>query len=222
MKLNNNIAELIGVIIGDGCIRYKPHLSQYYIEIVGDKNNEKEYFEYIKKMFIEELNLNAFIKVREGGLRLKVYSKTFIEFLVYKLKLPNNKDKCQNIFIPDVIFNNKNLLISCLRGIMDTDGSLFLTNKGHRKNYPTIEISTTSQKLARQLKNALKVRFRIGFRSYKPGRFHRIYRISLNGDKMIEKWYQEIGFSNLRNLNKHRKYKEKWGYGDLNPEHLDV
>ena len=43
MKLNNNIAELIGVIIGDGCIRYKPHLSQYYIEIVGDKNNEKEY-----------------------------------------------------------------------------------------------------------------------------------------------------------------------------------
>ncbi len=208
MKLNTKVAELIGAIIGDGCIRYKPMISQYYVEIVGDPNNEQEYFKYLSKILIEELNLKAFIKVRERGLRLKVYSKELIEFLVYKLKLPPNKEKCQNIFIPKIIFNDEYLLRSCLRGIMDTDGSIFLANKGYRKDYPTIEISTTSIKLALQLKEAISQNFRIGFRNYKPGNFHRIYRISLNGDKMVQKWHQKIGFSNTRNLNKYKKYKE--------------
>ena len=208
MKINNKIAELIGVIIGDGCIRYKPQSSQYYIEIVGDQNNEREYFEYLSKIFIEELNLKSFVKIRERGLRLKIYSKKFVEHLVHKLKLPCNKDKCQHIFIPSIIFNDENLLKHCLRGIMDTDGSLFFANKGYRKDYPTIEISTISHKLAQQLKETLSTRFRLGFRNYKQGRFQRIYRVSLNGEKMVEKWHQEIGFSNPRNLNKYKKIKK--------------
>ena len=36
-NLSPQLSELIGVIIGDGCIRYKPKYNQYYIEIVGDK-----------------------------------------------------------------------------------------------------------------------------------------------------------------------------------------
>ena len=44
MVLNDKKAELIGAIIGDGCIRYKPKISQYYVEIVGDPKQEKEYF----------------------------------------------------------------------------------------------------------------------------------------------------------------------------------
>lgn len=222
MKMNERLAELIGAIIGDGCIRYKPEMGQYYIEIVGNMNEENDYFHYLSKIFIEELNLKTSIKIRGRGLRLRVYSKNFIKFLVNELKLPFNKNKCQNIIIPSLILNDEFLLGHCLKGIMDTDGSLFLANKGYRKDYPTIEISTISPKLAQQLRDVLSIKFRIGFRSYKQDKFQRIYRISLNGEKMVNKWYEEIGFSNQRNLGKYYKYKKEWERGDLNPQHPDL
>jgi len=207
MKINHKLAELIGAIIGDGSIRYCPEINQYYVEIVGNINEENEYFNYLNDIFVKELDLKTSIKIRGRGLRLRVYSKAFVEFLVYQLKLPYNKYKCANIMIPDVILNDYLLLNSCLRGIMDTDGSLFFADKGYRKDYPTIEISTISSKLAQQLNTILSIKFRVGFRNYKQDKFQRIYRISLNGEKMVDEWYKEIGFSNKRNLNKYKKYK---------------
>ena len=62
-KITPNFAELVGVIIGDGCIRYKPKINQYYIEIVGNKDHEKEYFLYLKNLIKKETNLNSFIKI---------------------------------------------------------------------------------------------------------------------------------------------------------------
>ena len=123
--------------------------------------------------------------------------------------MPCNKEKCQNIFIPKEIIENTELLTSCIRGITDTDGSLFFANKGDRKDYPTIEISTTSKILAFQLKDSLidRFNFRVGFRNFTQGSFHKIYRISINGEKMLEKWVATIGFSNNRNLDRYEKYK---------------
>ena len=207
MKLNDRVAELIGAIIGDGCIRYSPGTSQYFVEIVGDPKKEKRYYAYLLAIFNEELNLKVSVKVRERGLRLRTYSKSFVEFFIYELGIPYNNKKCQNVTIPTVILLEPSFLKFCLRGIMDTDGSLFLANKGYRDDYPTIEISTTSANLAHQMHSVLSKMFRLGFRSFKQGDYHRIYRISLNGDVMIQRWFDEIGFSNSRNLNKYLEYK---------------
>ena len=37
-KLNNNLAELIGIIIGDGNIYYNQKVRKYYFDITGDPN----------------------------------------------------------------------------------------------------------------------------------------------------------------------------------------
>lgn len=99
--LNERLAELIGSIIGDGCIRHTA--KQYYVEIVGDREKEKEYFNYLAKIVKEELNLISHIKIIGRGLRMKVYSKEFINYLIVKLELPYNKEKCLNVFIPSEI-----------------------------------------------------------------------------------------------------------------------
>ena len=215
MILNKRTSELIGAIIGDGCIRYKPEIHQYYIEIVGNKDNEQNYFKFLSNIFKEELGLNSFIKIRRG-LRLKVYSKDFVEFLINDLKMPFNKDKCKNIMIPKQIFEDTILLKACIRGIMDTDGSLFFSNKGNNSDYPTIEISTISFNLANQLREMLSNKFRIGFREFKYPNSQKIYRISLNGNKMVGLWIDEIGFSNLRNLKKIKNIREgRYGNGGI-------
>ena len=83
-------------------------------------------------------------------------------------------------------------------------GLFFYSRKGNNLAYPTIEISTTSKPLAFQLKEILSKEFRIGFRSFKPGDYRTIYRISLNGYKMTSKWIKDIGFSNDRHKKKIR------------------
>lgn len=210
--LNERIAELVGAIIGDGCIRYRPDIPQYYVEIVGDKIKEKDYFEYLTKIIKEELKLNVSVKIRGRGLRLKTCSKELLEYLVFSLALPCNKDKGKKVTIPKNIIENHQLLIPCLRGIFDTDGSIFFANKGYRKDYPTIEINTTSENLAQQLSVVLSHQFRIGFRKHQRGRFLCLYKISLNGELMVKKWFEEIGSSNSKNLIKFKK----WECGDLN------
>jgi len=130
IQINEKIAELIGAIIGDGCISYKPKIGQYFVEIVGTQLEEVDYFNYLSSILFNDLQLKCRITKRERGLRLKVYSKSFIMFLVRDLKLVPNKEKCKNIFIPHQIISNEILLKSCIRGIADTDGSLFLANKG--------------------------------------------------------------------------------------------
>ena len=182
-------------------------MGQYYLEIVGNEDKEKQYFDYLKNILKKEFNLDAHIKTRERGLRLKVYSKVFVEFLINELNLPYNKQKGQNIIIPKQIAQNPELLRYCLRGIVDTDGSLFLSKKSHRQDYPTIEISTTSKGLALQLKEVLSNQFRIGFRTYKPKGFLQIYRLSVNGEEMVDKWFNEIGFSNQKNIDRYKKLK---------------
>ena len=206
--MNQRLAELVGAIIGDGCISYKPKFGQYFLEMVGNPKEEQEYMNYLAEILIVEYNFNPSITFRERAIRMKVYSKNFIEFLIFELKLVCNKEKCANITIPLIIINNPLWLKRCLRGIVDTDGSLFLANKGYRKDYPTIEISTISRLLAIQLQEVLSKDFRIGFRSFKQKGFQRIYRISLNGDVMVDKWFNDIGFSNQRNIRKYKKLKD--------------
>jgi len=206
--LNEKRSELIGAIIGDGGIRFAPKFHQYYVEMTGNKKYEREYFQYLADLFMQEFNLTSNIREDKRALRLRVYSKDLVLWL-RSFNLPYNKEKCKNIFIPEEILKNTDFLTSCIRGITDTDGSLFFANKGYRKDYPTVEISTTSNVLAFQIRDALKDIFG----NFTQGSFHKIYRISINGDKMLEKWMATIGFSNNRNFDKYRKYKsnEKWG-----------
>ena len=206
-ELNNKVSELVGAIIGDGCISYKPEINQYFVEIVGNPKEEKAYFQHLSSIFKEEFALKTFITIRERGLRMKIHSKEFVEFLVNQLKLVPNKDKGANIVIPSLILKKENLTKYCLRGIVDTDGSFFLSRKGKRLDYPSIEISTTSNNLAEQIRTFLSKSFRIGFREFKQANYKKIYRVSLNGDKMVEKWFQEIGFSNPRNKRRYKRYK---------------
>ncbi len=201
MKLINydiyKLSELIGIIIGDGNIYYNPQLKKYYFEITGDPNLEKEYFHHISDLIFDLLNKKPNIRKGGRGLRLRLYSKNFVEFLINIVKLPYGEGKCEVVTIPDCIYSqNWDIIKKCIRGITDTDGSLFLSKKYHRNDYPCVEISTVSESLAFQLKGILSPHYRLGFRSFSAKNSRKRYIISINGDIMVNKWINDIGFSN--------------------------
>ena len=203
-KLNKELSELIGIIIGDGNIYYNPKLRKYFFEITGDPKLEKEYFEYISTLIQKILNKKGSTRIGGRGLRLRVYSKDFVEFLINEIKLPYGK-KSEIITIPNKI-NNWNLIKPCIRGITDTDGSLFLSKKGNNLNYPSIEISTNSKFLAFQIKEFLKDKLRIRLRKFSKIGLNDKYVVSVNGVEMVKKWIKEIGFSNKRKLMRMSKF----------------
>tara|TARA_Y100000310_G_scaffold1020_1_gene1447 strand:+ start:38710 stop:39339 length:630 start_codon:yes stop_codon:yes gene_type:complete len=197
MKISRELAELVGIIIGDGNIYYNSQLKKYYFEITGNPALEKNYYEYVSDLVYEITSKRPTIRINGRGLRLRLYSKSFVEFLIKTLKLPYGKIKGTTIQIPEAVLSqNWDTLKFCIRGITDTDGSLFLAKKTHKKDYPCIEISTTSKNLAYQLKNILTERYRIGFRKFSPVSFRDKYIISANGEKMVNQWIEDIGFSN--------------------------
>jgi len=98
-----------------------------------------------------------------------------------------------------------------IRGIMDTDGTLFFSKKTYRLPvYPTLEIRTHSRKLALQITGVLQQN---GFRVRPRGNEKRGYHVALYGKKMLEKWVKEIGFSNQRHINRLLRYKDLYEKG---------
>ena len=199
-RFKKELAELIGIIIGDGNIYYKPEFRKYYFEITGDPNLEVDYFNYISDLVYKILRKRPSIRFGRG-LMLRLYSKEFVEFLINVIKLPHGRIKGSSVTIPKYVESrNWNTLKLCIRGITDTDGSLFLSKKSHRNDYPCIEISTISKSLAFQLKKLLESKYRIGFRLQSKRGLTDRYIISVNGDNMVNKWIKDIGFSNKRKI----------------------
>ena len=204
------LSELIGVIIGDGNIHYNSKTRKYFFEITGDPKLERDYFEYVRTLISSLLDKNPKIYVRDRGLRIRVYSKEFVEFLINKLNMPYGEGKCEKVEIPELIYSQDwGILKYCIRGITDTDGSLFVSKKPGIEKYPGIEISTTSKNLSLQLRKIISQKYRIGFREFKKYNYRRRYILSINGNIMVDKWIKDIGFSNKRKL-------KVWERGDLN------
>ncbi len=196
--MDEKLSELIGIIIGDGNL---DNIQKHYrIGITGDPVNDKEYFFYIQSLIKKTWNKEVKIALRGRGIRIVVNSKPAFLEITQKYGLPIGEGKCHKVTIPNVIEKDWNLARHTIRGIVDTDGSIFVANKPGSPNYPSIEITTCSIKLANQLKNLLLMR---GFRVAniwcdKPRTPNSLpsYKVPLNGRENVRKWLQEIGFSN--------------------------
>ena len=197
MKISEELAEIVGMLIGDGYI-YRAN-RKYQIGFVGSPKTDVELFENLQKLILKEWNKQTKVKVRAGGLRLVFDSKEICNFLIEELEIPHGQGKCEKVFIPEQILNNWNLAKHTIRGIMDTDGTVFVSKKPGVEKYPTMEITTTSPTLAQQLREILLGQgFRVGNirKSLSKLSTRFAYRVPLYGKPNIKKWLEEIGFSN--------------------------
>ncbi len=121
-KINENLAELVGIYLGDGHLGKRIYRDEYKFQITGHMIQDKFYYEkfvipLIRNLFNIEPKLRS--KSKENVFELDIFSKGVFLFLVNNFNLPIGKK--MNITIPSMLFEDHNLLKSCLRGIMDTD-----------------------------------------------------------------------------------------------------
>ncbi len=217
-KSTPELAEFIGVLIGDGHMYNTGN--RYVIGITGNLNLEEDYYLYLKKLIKNVWGKDVKIKKYKYKVFIVFSSKSIFKFLTSSMGLVSG-NSCYKKFIPEVITKDWDLVKHTIRGIVDTDGSIFVANKPGSPNYPSIEITTTSPILAFKIKEILTDK---GFRVAKIWTYCSkkskltTYKVPLNGYKNLELWMQEIGFSNNYKAVKAKEIlKRKMGQGGFEP-----
>ncbi len=117
LKKNADLAELIGVTLGDGNIAVFPRTEA--ITISSNAKNKgfiKRYAHLIKKIFSQKPTIN---KPNRGCVRIRIYQK----YISRRINIPTGSRKDKNIKIPEWILKNKQFLIRYLRGLYEAEGS---------------------------------------------------------------------------------------------------
>jgi len=185
---NENLAELIGVLLGDGSISKDYHT----ITITLNQIEEPNYVIYIKKLIKSTLKQEPSVVdlPNNKAIQLRIYDTGIIDELLSKGLKSGNKVKNQ-VGIPQWIKKNHRFIISCLRGLVDTDGSIFI----RKSNFNAIGINfKNNSKLLvedfREICEKLQIRISKVYNGWTDsrGKKFRHYKVSINAKEQVAKF----------------------------------
>ena len=138
------------------------------------------------------INKEPKLKFRSKAYRIEFKSK-YLFSIITSLGFPIGR-KSSTISIPLELMKGKhvNWLI---RGIFDTDGTIFFSSKPGIVNYPTLEITSKSLTLLKQIKDLLRRKYDITSHIRKSDK---AYKIAIYGRKELTKWIKFINSSHKR------------------------
>ncbi len=192
---SSELAEAIGIMLGGGNSWMKD--SYYYVRISGNSEDEREYLvRHVSNLFSRVFKVKFDMSFHKTAkeLTLTKGSKNLVYTLAYWGFPPGNK-KRNNVEIPSWIFKSEEYLKACIRGLIDTDGSVCpITGR----NYPYIWFSSAITNLRTTFGLAMEI---LGFRIAKwTG--NRTPQTHLAKKSLVERYAEEIGFNNP----KHKRY----------------
>ena len=194
-------AELLGALLGDGCLSKTKTQSKYFIYFCGNKLKDHAYFSsYIPFLFKAVFGKTVYSKVRkhENTIFIKFSDKSLFYHL-NSLGLPIGK-KYESMTVPSIVQITDDAFFAFVRGLFDTDGCVVLS-KQHRliPYYPRIEISSKSKAF---LQSILSILEQHSFSGSLSNKCKGQYRLELPGFSNLQLWQTLIGSSNNRNQQK--------------------
>ncbi len=199
---NANLCELFGAMLGDGSSGnyFSPQRRGRFVyatTVSGNANKDIEYLQRLAAIFKSNFSVTASIFMQKKNCaRLSVASKFVYNWLVH-LGYPIGK-KPANFGMPDSVFSlpieNRNRV---LQGLLDTDGCVN-ARKDESYRYPYVSICSYSPVLRGQIKQILREQ---GFPAYIHAE-----SVHVRGLRNFHKWFELIGSSNPRILNKYKEF----------------
>lgn len=188
IKFDNKLAEIFGVLNGDGHISS----SNYEIAIIGNIN-EVDYSNYLKNLFEYKFKIKFNLKRENSVFTLRGYSSELAKLLIENYSLPKG-NKLGKIRIPKMVKINNKTLACYIRGLFDTDGTFYI----RREKDPVIEISSADPGYLNEIKKALIL---LGF---KAGIGE--HRVFIYNKQDIASFFKEIKPANTKHLKKYNLY----------------
>jgi len=177
-----NLAYVIGIALGDGNLS-RPNKRATRLRVTCDANYlgvEQEICTALQRLFPN--NKISKIKRREDTcFDISVYSNRLDKLMPWKVGC-GSKYK-QNAHVPKWIIKNDNYIRACLRGLIHTDGSIYLD-----RGYRMVNFTNNISHLAIEVKNMME---KLGYKpklysvNQKSGNLKYTVRLSSNVDKFI-------------------------------------
>lgn len=189
------LAELVGIILGDGGI------SKYQVVITYHRFDDAAYSKFVRGLITKLFNvpIGTYLSPRALANDLMVSRKELVDFLVEKVGLKIGNKVRQQVDVPDWIKLNSQYKISCLRGLMDTDGCVIRHKYkvgGKEFEYRKLAFSNASKPLIKFVYNVL-LEHNMHPRITKDGRGVRV-----ESKAGIKQYFLKIGSSNPKHLNR--------------------
>lgn len=219
-KINENVSEFIGAIVGDGCLsRYWSNYDKRWkcvISFTGQWDHDRDYYKnIIQKISEEELGYKGYLYHRkdDNSIRFFIGSKNLFFFL-RSLGLPSGLK--ERIILPKEISDNLNFAKACVRGIFNTDGSVYQRynrayygHPKHYKNYAVIQIRMKNKNIIEFVKDTLD---KLGFRTNRvtpDGCGYWVCRITTQKD--VKRFFEEISNKHQYHINRYNKISQIQG-----------
>ncbi len=216
VMLNKYQAELCGLFAGDGWINSKRNT----VFICGSIN-EKEYYDNRVKLLFEK-GINFTPKIREfpywSVYGAVAYSKTVKSFFI-NCGFNEGKKVCI-VEVPKEVLNSKSLWQYFMRGIFDSDGSIYFEKNyapgvihGQRRRARMDIVSVSKNLILDLLKMCNGLNYSPRLRVRKPGKKGKniSYGLRFNKKGDIIRWMKEISPKNNVHINRFKKW-QKFGY----------
>lgn len=188
------LAEFIGILLGDG------GLSEYQVSVFLHSVTDAEYSNFVIKKFEALFGVTPGIYDHKTQLvRSIVVSRVALVDYLHTLGLPVGNKIKQHLDIPDWIKRNKEFLIPCIRGLIDTDGSVFThqyKSGSSLYSYKKLSFTSSSSSLLFSVYDALKafgMNPRIGSN----------HDVRLDSKDDMERYFRLIGSSNPKHLRRY-------------------
>ena len=191
--LDKYLSEFLGIMAGDG------HVSgiSYEVSVTGHMVYDRGFItKHVVPLFIKLFDILPSIQIQHEYNKIKclVYSKKMVDFLNQNYNLPiGSKDN--KLRIPQKILNDRNLVISFIRGVFDTDGSF---HRHHEKD-AAIELISGDKRFLNDLYLSLKLL------NFHPSIGTK--RLFLYRKDEIDKFFNVIKPANTKHLKKYQIYK---------------
>lgn len=163
--MNEKLAEFYGALLGDGCLsQYFTKCDQrtrYCVQLTGHVH-DLEYYETVLQPTIRNtFGISGTIRSRRGtqAIIFNILNKSAFAFF-HDLGMPIGKK--HELAIPAAILQNPQFTAACVRGIFNTDGSVYRRYSkqyaGHTKvyAYQVIQFKMNTRVLLQQLSDYLQ------------------------------------------------------------------
>lgn len=195
------LAEFFGIMMGDGGIN-----NEWQATVSLNSIKDAEFSKYIAYLCKRLFGIFPVIRKRPGQntLIVSLASTSVVDFLV-KNGLPRGNKLLNGLRIPDWIISDSSFQRACVRGLIDTDGCIYIhKHKVGSKEYRNIGLSFTSYepKLIHQVSEIFK-KSGIAPHVTKRGRDINLYKAG-----SVERYLNIFGTSNNRISSMYKKWEQ--------------
>ncbi|MDO8633353.1 MAG: LAGLIDADG family homing endonuclease [bacterium] len=193
-KFSDRLAEFVGIMLGDGGI------SKYQLSVTLNAKDEKEYAEFIrlliKRLFRVPATVSYNTTLYDSTIRLIISRVGLVRYCIQKLGMEAGNKVTHQVDIPDWIKRKKEYSMACIRGLIDTDGTVVIHRyrvNGKLYIYKKLSFTSRSRPLWMSVFNILRD---AGFKS----RLHGGDEVWLDSQENVKRYFRLIGSSNPKHL----------------------